>query len=80
MKIPRNLTRRELVQLLSSFGYIITRQTGSHIRLTTKQRGIHHITVPDHNPLRIGTLSSVLNNVSSHFDISKNELVEQIFR
>ena len=79
MKIPRNLTGRKLVHLLSPYGYAITRQTGSHIRLTTEQRGIHHITIPDHNPLRIGTLSSVLNAVALHFNLTKNELVKQLF-
>jgi len=79
MKIPRNLTGRDLVRLLAPFGYNITRQTGSHIRLTTEKNGIHHITIPDHNPLRIGTLSSILNEISLHFKISKNELVKQIF-
>ena len=79
MKIPRNLTGRELVQLLSPFGYSISRQTGSHIRLTTKQNGVHHITIPDHNPLRIGTLSSILNEVALHNNMTKSKLVEQIF-
>ena len=79
MKIPRNLTGRKLAHLLSSYGYVITRQTGSHIRLTTEQKGIHHITIPDHNPLRIGTLSSILNDVAQHFDFSKNELVTRLF-
>ncbi len=79
MKIPRGLTGRELVRLLLPFGYVITRQAGSHIRLTTEQNGTHHITIPDHNPLRIGTLSSILNEVALHFNMSKNELVKQIF-
>ena len=79
MKIPRNLTGRDLVRLLVPYGYNITRQTGSHIRLTTDKNGIHHITIPDHNPLRIGTLSSILNEIALHFNISKNELVKQIF-
>ncbi len=79
MKIPRGLTGRELVRLLLPFGYVITRQAGNHIRLTTEQNGTHHITIPDHNPLRIGTLSSILNEVALHFNMSKNELVKQIF-
>ena len=79
MKIPRNLTGRKLAHILSPYGYVITRQTGSHIRLTTEQKGIHHITIPDHNPLRIGTLSSILNEVAKHFDISKNDLANLLF-
>lgn len=79
MKIPRNLTGREVAKLLAPFGYEITRQTGSHLRLTTKTNGTHHITIPDHNPLRIGTLSSILNDVASHHKIAKSELIIQLF-
>jgi predicted RNA binding protein YcfA (HicA-like mRNA interferase family) len=46
------------------------RQTGSHIRLT-KQNGQHHTTVPQHNPLRIGTLSAILNSVAAHLGIDE---------
>ena len=44
-KIPRDITGNELIKLIGKFGYQITRQTGNHIRLTTKENGIHHITV-----------------------------------
>jgi len=47
MKTPRDLTGRELVRLLATYGYKTTRQTGSHIRLSTEQNGVHHITIPD---------------------------------
>ena len=40
MRIPRDLDGDELVKLLSQFGYEITRQVGSHIRLTTTQNGL----------------------------------------
>jgi predicted RNA binding protein YcfA (HicA-like mRNA interferase family) len=80
MKIPRNLTGRELVKILHPYGYVITRKTGSHIRLTTETKGTHHITIPDHSPLRIGTLSSILTEVANHFEISKNDLVDKLFK
>lgn len=35
MKLPRDLTGLELAKALKALGYEITRQTGSHIRLTT---------------------------------------------
>jgi glycerophosphoryl diester phosphodiesterase len=34
------------------YGYQTTRQTGSHLRLTTDKNGIHHITIPNHDPLK----------------------------
>ncbi len=79
MKIPRNITGRELAGLLFPFGYEVTRQVGSHIRLTTNQKGKHHITIPDHKALRIGTLSSIINEVALHFNMSKSELLQKLF-
>ena len=80
MKIPRNITGRELENLLKLYGYKISRQRGSHIRLTTNQKGTHHITIPAHKPLKIGTLSSILNDIARHFNISKEELIKEIFK
>jgi predicted RNA binding protein YcfA (HicA-like mRNA interferase family) len=78
-KIPRDITGYELVKIIGKYGYQITRQTGSHIRLTTSENGIHHITVPNHNPLKIGTLSNILSDIDHHFQISKKELLEKLF-
>ncbi len=66
-------------KIVEQFGYQITRQTGSHIRLTTKEKGVHHVTVPNHDPLKIGTLSSILSDIADHFQISKKELLEKLF-
>lgn len=60
MKLPRDLSSDDLIKRLSVLGYETTRQTGSHIRLTTQQKGEHHLTIPTHNPLKIGTLNSIL--------------------
>lgn len=79
MKIPRDISGISLAKKLEKLGYSITRQTGSHIRLTTQQSGEHHLTIPRHDPLKIGTLSSVLNAVSEHFDRTKEEIVKEIF-
>lgn len=58
--------------------YEVTRQTGSHIRLTTQQRGEHHITIPQHNPLRVGTFAAILNDISAHFEITKEQLIQEL--
>ncbi len=60
MKIPRDLDSDDLLKLLKPFGYFATRQTGSYIRLTSTLKGQHHVTVPRHDPIKIGTLSSIL--------------------
>ena len=62
MKLPRNLTGAELAKVLVVLGYNVSRQSGSHIRLTTFQNGEHHITIPAHNPLKIGTLAAILSD------------------
>ncbi|NJO18388.1 MAG: type II toxin-antitoxin system HicA family toxin [Thioploca sp.] len=80
MRLPRHLSGQRLVNLLKIFGYQVTRQTGSHIRLTTFKMGKHHMTIPQHNPLRIGTLSAILTDVAQHFQISKEEVIEQLFK
>jgi predicted RNA binding protein YcfA (HicA-like mRNA interferase family) len=79
MKIPRDLTGRELIKKLRILGYDQTRQVGSHIRLTTLQNGTHHITIPNHDPLKLGTLSSILSEVAAHFNLSKDELIDKLF-
>ena len=79
MKLPRDLTGTELVKALRPLGYRVTRQTGSHIRLTCDTPKQHHITVPAHDPLKIGTLSGILNDVATHFSLTREELFKQLF-
>ena len=63
-KLPRNISGKSLIIKLKKLGYKPTRQIGSHIRLSTEQNGLHHITIPDHSPIKIGTLSNILNDES----------------
>jgi predicted RNA binding protein YcfA (HicA-like mRNA interferase family) len=79
MKLPRNTSSQELIKSLQKLGYFISRQKGSHIRLTTNSNGEHHITIPNHNPVKIGTLSSIIGDVASHFKQTKEEIAEKLF-
>jgi predicted RNA binding protein YcfA (HicA-like mRNA interferase family) len=79
MKIPRDVSATELIKRLAVFGYIVSRQTGSHIRITTLQKGQHHLTIPNHDPIKIGTLSSILSDIAQHFSITKEELIRKIW-
>jgi predicted RNA binding protein YcfA (HicA-like mRNA interferase family) len=67
MKIPRDLSGDDLVKLLKRYGYLPTRQSGSHIRLTSNQNGEHHITIPNHSPIKVGTLSAIYYRGSKLF-------------
>lgn len=79
MKLPRDLSGTDLIKALARFGYQPTRQRASHIRLTTQQNGEHHITVPDHAQLRIGTLSAILKMVGDHLDMTKDDVAAALF-
>jgi predicted RNA binding protein YcfA (HicA-like mRNA interferase family) len=61
MKLPRDVSGADLAKRLGRLGYEVTRQTGSHLRLTTTEGGQHHVTIPNHDPLKVGTLAGILN-------------------
>jgi predicted RNA binding protein YcfA (HicA-like mRNA interferase family) len=73
----KDVNGEELVRVLVKQGYSITRQKGSHIRLTFSQAGQpdKHLTVPAHKPLKYGTLMGIIKDVSEHLGMAKNELI-----
>ncbi|ACK66241.1 YcfA family protein [Rippkaea orientalis PCC 8801] len=79
MKLPRDLSSDDFIKKLSRLGYEVTRQTGSHIRLTTQENGEHNITIPAHNPVKIGTLNAILRDIAQHFSLSRDELLKRLF-
>lgn len=78
-RLPRDLSGDALVAALSRMGYAAARQTGSHVRLTTNRGGEHHLTVPRHASLRVGTLAAILSEVAAHFEMIRDDLVEELF-
>lgn len=81
MKIPRDLPGGQLASLLRQYGYETTRQTGSHLRLTSTTRGSeHHITIPRHRELRVGTLNAILSDVAAYLEVDREEMAEHLFR
>ena len=79
MKLPRDISGEKLARALEKYGYQVTRQSGSHIRLTTQRRGEHHITIPAHKYLKIGTLSRILGDIAEHHNIEKDALIKSLF-
>jgi len=79
MKLPRDLSGADLIKALGRVGYRVTRQTGSHARLTTDSPSQHHVTVPMHDPLKIGTLAGILNDVAVHLKFTREELQARLF-
>ncbi len=79
MRLPRDLSGRELARTLRRYGYVVTREVGSHMRLTTQQGGEHHVTIPDHANLRIGTLAGILGEVADHLNLERTALASELF-
>jgi predicted RNA binding protein YcfA (HicA-like mRNA interferase family) len=57
MKLPRDVSGPEAVRILRRLGFVLTRQDGSHMRMT---KGTLHVTVPNHHPILPKTLQSML--------------------
>jgi predicted RNA binding protein YcfA (HicA-like mRNA interferase family) len=80
LNLPRDLSGPQLARLVKRYGYEVTRQTGSHLRLTSKSKGTeHHITIPSHDALKIGTLSAILSDVAAYLEIDRATHVENLF-
>ena len=79
MRLPRDISGPDLIHLLARFGYQQARQSGGHVRLTTNRNGEHHVTVPLHDPLRLGTLTGIIGDVATHAGLSHDEVAEQLF-
>jgi predicted RNA binding protein YcfA (HicA-like mRNA interferase family) len=80
VKLPRDVSGPDLTQALGRLGYRLTRQTGSHLRLTAVTgAGEHHVTIPNHHPIKVGTLSAILRDVAEHAGLTREALLERLF-
>jgi len=73
LKLPRDISGEELATLLRRLGYEVVRRTGSHIRLSRGSE--HHITIPRHRELKVGTMSNIVKDLADHLDISREEVI-----
>jgi len=78
VKLPRDVDASRLVKALGVLGYERVRQDGSHIRLTSQRNGTHHLTVPDHKPIKLGTLAAILRAVAAHHGLTTDELLRRL--
>jgi predicted RNA binding protein YcfA (HicA-like mRNA interferase family) len=78
LKLPRDLSGQELARLLQRLGYEVTRQTGSHMRLTRAGENAHHVTIPGHTTINVGTLNAILKDVAAHLGLGKDELLKKL--
>ncbi len=78
MKIPRDCDAADLRRGLKKLGYEFDRQSGSHTTLTTQLNGEHHVTVPNHRPIKTGTLQGILKSVCTHHKLSLADLLHEL--
>jgi predicted RNA binding protein YcfA (HicA-like mRNA interferase family) len=79
VKTRRGISGDELVKLLQQFGYRVAKQKGSHMKLTTTQKGEHHLIVPRHGAVRVGTLHRIMSEVAGHFEMDLSQVRTALF-
>ena len=79
MKLPRDLSGAALVRhLCKQHGYRQVNQEGSHIIVQTDVPRSHRIAVPNHAPLRVGTLNAILRAVADVKGVRKDEILRNL--
>jgi predicted RNA binding protein YcfA (HicA-like mRNA interferase family) len=78
MRLPRDIDGPRLVKALSILGYEATRQKGSHIRVTTHRDGENHEVIPYHDPIKTGTLASILKRIAAHHRMSVDDVLRML--
>lgn len=79
-KIPRDVDAvKFLKHLKRAFGYEVTRQKGSHLRIERLSHPIHRMTIPNHDPIVIGTLTDILNELEEVHGIKREALLKLLF-
>ena len=70
MPVTPLLNAREVVKIFSSFGWQVSRQSGSHIVLV-KGGHVATLSVPNHKPVARGTLRSLIRDA----DLTVSEFI-----
>ncbi|MGH7941716.1 MAG: type II toxin-antitoxin system HicA family toxin [Limisphaerales bacterium] len=64
--------------LCRDWGYRQVHQEGSHIILQTEMPSHQRLAVPNHNPLRVGTLNAILRAVATHKGVDRQTLLDSL--
>ena len=79
MKIPRDVSGLHLADVLCRrWRYTLMHQVGSHMILETSAPAKQRISIPDHHPLRLGTLGSILRKVAQHKGVSRDAIIASL--
>jgi predicted RNA binding protein YcfA (HicA-like mRNA interferase family) len=75
MRIPRDISGQQLADVLCRrWRYVKVHEVGSHMILETSEPTQQRISIPDHHPLRLGTLSSILRKVAQHKGVPRDAI------
>lgn len=61
--------------LCKHHGYRRVNQEGSHVILETDSPRHHRLAIPDHHPLRVGTLNAILRTVAEIKGLEKADIL-----
>jgi len=78
MRLPRDIDGAQLARALKVLGYEITRQKGSHIRVTSQRDGENHEVIPSHQPIKTGTLAGILKRIAAHHRLTVEKLLDML--
>jgi predicted RNA binding protein YcfA (HicA-like mRNA interferase family) len=79
MKVPRDLSGAQLVKALCrDWHYRLVHQEGSHVILETEIPGHQRLSVPNHNPVRVGTLNGIVRVVASHKGVEREAVLDSL--
>jgi predicted RNA binding protein YcfA (HicA-like mRNA interferase family) len=80
MRLPRDVGGLDLSRRLAAYGYAVTRQTGSHVKLASNHTGREHqLTIATARLLRMATLNNILVDVAAYLGIEKDTLAATLF-
>lgn len=77
-KTPRNLHGKKLGERLKRLGYFDDFHHGDHFIYTTLEKGEHHVSIPQHKPMKVGTLSAILKDIARHHGLTVQELLSRL--
>ena len=79
MRVPRDLSGAELIKVLCrDWGYRQAHQEGSHVILQTETPGHQRLSVPNHKPLRVGTLNGIVRAVATHKGVDREAVLNSL--
>ena len=81
MKLPRDLSGSDVAgRLERHYGYCVIRTKGSHMTLEATVGGTtHHVTVPRHADVRVGTLNAIIGDVAEFLGLLRHEVRGTLF-